>query len=152
MLVFDDPYVFDGQFFLTLVGSCILNWRWVQLAVVGFAHKDLHVLDVHLSLLAVMHCQRLVLFCQATLYRAGSGQSPERSSRCFSPWVSGFVMISRTSSSVQYSIFSCWCVFRACLIFFGVPGRQFCGLLTDFVTVASPHCTLPPTAPVAACL
>ena len=113
LLVFGDPYVFDVQFFLTLFGSCILNWRWVQLVVVGFAHKELHVPDVHFSLLAVMHCQRLVLLCRAALHRAGSGQSPKRSSRCFSPWVSGFVMIPRSSSSVQYSIISCWCVFQS---------------------------------------
>ena len=52
----------EGQFFLTLIGSWILNRRWVQLAVVGFPHNELHVLDVHLYLPAVMHCQRLVLF------------------------------------------------------------------------------------------
>ena len=97
-----------------------------------------------------MHRQRLVLLCRGTLYRAGCGKSPERSSRC-SPCVSGFGMISRSSSSVKYSIFSCWCVFKACLIFLGMPGRQFCGRLTDFVIASSPHCTLPRTAPVAAC-
>ena len=33
-----------------------------------------------------------------------------------------------------------------------LPGRQYCGLLTDVVIVSSRHCALPRPAPVAACL